>query len=160
MTEVLPPAAQHVQDFLRRAGSFAHVQLLPESTATAEDAAKALGVSISEIGKSIVFGNDDNVLVVVVCGDQRVDGQALSKRFGSDVKPLKADIVKARTGYSIGGVSPYGLPPDIRIVVDMRIQSFSACYVAAGHPKAIVLTSGRELVALTDPVLDVVAIHL
>lgn len=159
MTQPLPPTAQHVQDFLRRLdGSQAHVQLLSETTATAQDAARALDVSVSQIGKSIVFGCGDTVLVAVVCGDQRVDGEALSRLVQSEAKPLRADEVKARTGYVIGGVSPFGLPPDVSVIVDMRLHNYSLCYVAAGHPRAVVRTSGEELVKSTGATVETIAV--
>jgi prolyl-tRNA editing enzyme YbaK/EbsC (Cys-tRNA(Pro) deacylase) len=158
MTQPLPSAAQHVHDFLRRKGSLAQVQLLSETAATAQDAAKALDVSVSQIGKSIVFGRDNIVIVVVVCGDQRVDGEALSRLFQSKTKTLRADEVKSRTGYVIGGVSPFGLPANVRVVVDTRLQKYSLCYVAAGHPKAVVRTSGEELVALTGAAVETIAL--
>lgn len=145
-THLLPPGAQHVQDFLRGRGSLARVQVLAETAATAQDAARALNVSVSQIGKSIVFGSGDTVLVVVVCGDQRVDNDAISRLVQSEVKPLRADAIKHKTGYSIGGVSPFGLPSDVTVIVDIRLHKYTTCYVAAGHPKAVVRTNGKELV--------------
>jgi len=159
MAQLLPPAAEYVQEFLHRSGSLAQVQLLSETAATAQDAAKALGVSVSQIGKSIVFGNSEKVLVVVCCGDQKVDSQVISKLIESEAKPLRADEIKIRTGYTIGGVSPFGLPPDVRVVVDVRLHKYFRCYVAAGHPKAVVRTSGEELVALTGALIDSVAFN-
>lgn len=158
MTEPLPPAVQHVQDVLRRNGSIAQVQLLSETSATAQDAAKALDVSVSQIGKSIVFGSGDNLLIVVVCGDQRVDSETLSKLIQSEAKPLRADEVKTRTGYAIGGVSPFGLPADVSVIVDTRLSNFSVCYVAAGHPRAVVRVTGEELVTQASARVEKVAL--
>lgn len=147
----LPDGAQKVQDFLVSNGSRAKVQVLSDSTATARDAALALGVPVSHIGKSIVFGSNQGVLVAVVCGDHRVDAEALAHCLQvSGVKPLKADEVKSRTGYVIGGVSPFGLPSDVKVIVDSKLGGFEECYVAAGHPKAVVHVQLKELMALTN----------
>jgi prolyl-tRNA editing enzyme YbaK/EbsC (Cys-tRNA(Pro) deacylase) len=131
-------------------GSPGQVRLLPDSTATALEAATALGVSVSQIGKSIVFGSSIGLIVAVVCGDQKVDPDILAKSLrAEDVRLLKADEVKTATGYAVGGVSPFALPPGTAIVVDSRLHGLPDCYVSAGHPKVVVHTSGRELIDLT-----------
>jgi prolyl-tRNA editing enzyme YbaK/EbsC (Cys-tRNA(Pro) deacylase) len=146
----LPEGAQRVQDFLSEKGSRGRVQLLPDSTATALEAATALGVSVGQIGKSIVFGNDSELVIAIACGDHKIAPKLLTQSLRvENLRLLKADEVKARTSYTIGGVSPFALPPGTLIVVDTRLYSFPDCYVAAGHPKAIVHTSGQELIALT-----------
>jgi prolyl-tRNA editing enzyme YbaK/EbsC (Cys-tRNA(Pro) deacylase) len=150
MSVPLPEGAQRVQDFLSGMDSLGRVRLLPDSTATAPDAAAALGVSVSQIGKSIVFGSDAGLVVAIVCGDQKVAPDALASALRTEnVRLLKADEVKAETGYAIGGVSPFALPSSALIVVDSRLHGLPDCYVAAGHPKAVVHTNGRELVELT-----------
>lgn len=161
MSRTLPSGAQRVQDFLLDRGSHAHVQLLPETTATARDAATALGVEVHQIGKSIVFGASDRVIVAVLCGDQRVDTDALARALGeTSVVPMKAEGVRERTGFVIGGVSPFALPNIVRIILDSRLYAFPACYVAAGHPKAVVLTNGEDLVSLTSATVQSIAVNL
>ena len=158
MSLLLPEGAQRVQDFLLSKNSERQVQLLPDSTATARDAANSLGTSVSRIGKSIVFGSNNGVIVAVICGNQKVDINALGEAFHTiNIKPLRADRVKMQTGYVIGGVSPFALPLDVKIVVDLSLYNLADCYVAAGHPKAVVRTSGKELVALTNSAIEAVA---
>jgi prolyl-tRNA editing enzyme YbaK/EbsC (Cys-tRNA(Pro) deacylase) len=151
MDQLLPETAERVQQVLIDKGSTAIVRLLPDTTATALDAAKALNVPVSHIGKSIVFGSDQGVLVVVICGDQRVNTDRLSQLLQvTGIKSLRADEVKLQTGFVIGGVSPFGLPAHITIVIDSSLHSFTSCYVAAGHPKAVVQIGLTELIALTN----------
>jgi prolyl-tRNA editing enzyme YbaK/EbsC (Cys-tRNA(Pro) deacylase) len=159
MSQQLPEGAQRVQQFLTAQGSQSKVCLLPDTTATAQDAAKALNVPVSLIGKSIVFGSDRGVVVAVVCGDQRVDTNSLAQAVQvAALKSLRADEVKRYTGYVIGGVSPFNLPSGIEIVIDSHLRNFPACYVAAGHPKAVVQISLDELVAITSAVVSPIAI--
>jgi Cys-tRNA(Pro) deacylase len=151
MVTHLPDGAQKVQDFLVNNGCRAKVRVLPSSTATAHDAALALGVPLSYIGKSVVFGSNQGLIVAVICGDQRVDTEALARNLEvSSIEPLKAEDVRSKTGYVIGGVSPFGLPEDVRVVVDSKLGGFEECYVAAGHPKAIVHVQLKELLAITN----------
>jgi Cys-tRNA(Pro) deacylase len=161
MERKLPEDAQHVQDFLVEKGSDCKVRLLPDTTATAQEAAKALGVPVSHIGKSIVFGKDDCVIVAIICGDQRVDVAALGRILElTDIKPLRADDVKRHTGYVIGGVSPFGLPSGTIIVLDSYLSTFQKCYVAAGHPKAVIQVNLEELVAITKAMVSPIAIKV
>jgi prolyl-tRNA editing enzyme YbaK/EbsC (Cys-tRNA(Pro) deacylase) len=158
MPQILPSSARRVQEFLLHRGSKAEVQLLPDTTATAQDAAAALDVQLFQIGKSIVFQASDRILVVVLCGDQRVDTNSLAQmNCVVRISALSADEVKIRTGYIIGGVSPFGLPSDVQVIVDSRLHNLSNCYVAAGHPKAVVLTNGEEIIQLTGGVVETIA---
>src|SRR6516225_6134046 len=106
----LPDGALRVQQFLFERGSAAVVRLLPETTATAQDAATSLGVPVSHIGKSIVFASKSVTIVAIACGDDRIDPDALAVAADvAGVKPMRAAAVKESTGYAIGGVSPFGL---------------------------------------------------
>jgi prolyl-tRNA editing enzyme YbaK/EbsC (Cys-tRNA(Pro) deacylase) len=159
MNPDLSDSARRVQDFLSQKGSEAVVRLLPESTATALEAATALGVPVSHIGKSIVFDSEKGVVVAVVCGDQRVDTACLAAILEVvNLRPLRAEGVKKETGFVIGGVSPFGLPPNVRIIVDARLKTLGRCYVAAGHPKAVVGVDFNSLVALTGAQVEPIAI--
>jgi prolyl-tRNA editing enzyme YbaK/EbsC (Cys-tRNA(Pro) deacylase) len=159
MSQALPSGAKRVQDFLSAERSASNVQVLSETTATAHDAAKALGVSVHQIGKSIVFGAGEVVILVVVCGDQRVRVDALSKVTGvQGLAALKAAAVKNRTGYAIGGVSPFALPSDVKVIIDSTLYGCEKFFVAAGHPKAVVLTRGEELLTLTGATVEAIAI--
>jgi Cys-tRNA(Pro) deacylase len=155
----LPEGAQRVQQFLFEHGSAAVVRLLPETTATAQDAATALGVSVSQIGKSIVFASEEDTIVAIACGDQRIDADALARAVDAvEVTVMRAGAVKRSTGYVIGGVSPFGVPAGVKIILDSRLRDFAECYVAAGHPKAIVQITPDELVAITGAVVSPIAV--
>jgi prolyl-tRNA editing enzyme YbaK/EbsC (Cys-tRNA(Pro) deacylase) len=160
MLETFPEDVNRVRDFLRSKNSKSVVQMLPESTATAQEAADTLSVALYQIGKSIVLGNESQTIVAIVCGDQKVDVNALSKEINiAELKPLKADDVKKRVGFVIGGVSPFSLPTSTIIIVDSRLHNLGECYVAAGHPKAVIKTSGKEIVDLTGATVSLICVQ-
>ena len=70
----------------------------------------------------------DHMILALIAGDQKCDTQALEKLTGYDGKLLRpdADFVKSKTGYSIGGVSPLGLPPDAKVYVDKSLNRFES----------------------------------
>lgn len=147
----LPEGARRVQQVLTDRGSQAMVLVLPRTAATAQEAANALGVPVAYIGKSIVFATETQVAVAVVCGDQRVDPALLAEALGAgQAATLRADEVRRRTGYVIGGVSPFGLPSGVEVVVDPDLRALGWCYVAAGHPMAVVKIGLDELLAATN----------
>jgi prolyl-tRNA editing enzyme YbaK/EbsC (Cys-tRNA(Pro) deacylase) len=125
---------------------------------TSQEAADALGVSVGQIAKSVVFRReqDDSAVLVVAAGDRRVD----EKRVASITGPLgraDADFVKARTGFSIGGVSPLAHAEPLTVLIDRSLFRFAAVWAAAGHPNGVFCASPDELVRLAAaPVADVV----
>lgn len=129
---------------------------------TSQEAADALGVAVGQIAKSVVFRRklDDGAVLVVTAGDRRVD----EKRVAAITGPLgraDADFVKARTSFSIGGVSPLGFAEPqaqaLTVLIDRSLFRFDAVWAAAGHPNGVFRATPDELLRLTAaPVADVV----
>lgn len=154
MSVALPEGAMRVQGELDRIGSGLRVEMLPESTATAEDAARAVGVTAREIGKSIVFTDGERAIVAIVPGDRRVSVARLATNTNcNSLKRPDAEMVYKLTGFRIGGVSPFALPTTTLLVMDSRLMDLDALYVAAGHPRAVTRIRGRELLTLSRAVL-------
>lgn len=156
----LPASTQRVADLLRKRQHPHPVVVLPASGRTAAEAAAALGCSVAEIAKSIVFRclGDDSAVVVIASGANRVDEHKVAALVG----PLgKADaaFVRAHTGYAIGGVCPVGHPTETRILIDQSLCQFAAVWAAAGHPHAVFKLTPQELLAMTGGRVADVALH-
>jgi prolyl-tRNA editing enzyme YbaK/EbsC (Cys-tRNA(Pro) deacylase) len=125
---------------------------------TSQEAADALGIAVGQIAKSVIFRRkaDDSAVLVVTSGDRRVD----EKRVAAIAGPLgraDAEFVKARTGFSIGGVAllAHASPPFT--LIDRELFRFGEIWAAAGHPNGVFKLSPQQLEALTGaPVADVV----
>lgn len=125
---------------------------------TAQEAADALGVCVGQIAKSVVFRRqvDAAAVLVVTSGDRRVDERKVSALVGG-VGRADAEFVKARTGFTIGGVAPVGHATRPVTLVDRELFRFDEIWAAAGHPNGVFRLSPDELVRLTGaPVADVV----
>lgn len=130
---------------------------------TAQEAADALGVTLGQIAKSVVFRRkaDDTAVLVITSGDKRVDEAKLKPHTGA-LGRADADFVKARTGFSIGGVSPAGFAPSDgadppQLFIDRELFRFDIIWAAAGHPNGVFKLTPGELEKLTGaPVIDVV----
>ena len=140
-----------------------HTPLWLDVTArTSLEAAEALGVSLGQIAKSVVFRRkaDETAVMVIASGDLRVDETKLKKHTGP-LGRADANYVKARTGFSIGGVSPLGFAPvdgttQPLVFIDRELFRFDVVWAAAGHPNGVFKMTPDQLVALTGaPVIDV-----
>jgi len=134
---------------------------LEVSARTSQEAADALGVSLGQIAKSVVFRRkaDGTAVLVIASGDKRVDEAKLKAHTGP-LGRADADYVKARTGFAIGGVSPLGFAPEEgegpRLFIDRELFRFDVIWAAAGHPNGVFKMTAAELEKLTGaPVIDV-----
>ncbi len=122
--------------FLEERGIEAEVVVLDKSTRTSQMAADALGCSVAQIAKSIVFVNDA-AAVVVISGDKRVDVRKLSKLLGHKMSIADADAVRKHTGYAIGGVPPFPHNDDVQVLLDRSLGRFEDVWTAAGTPHSV-----------------------
>jgi prolyl-tRNA editing enzyme YbaK/EbsC (Cys-tRNA(Pro) deacylase) len=143
--------AARVQAALAAAGSAAVVRELPDSAHTSAEAAAALGVSVDQIAKSLVFVADDEPVLIVLCGSDRLDPARLAQHLGATtVRRADASTVREATGFPIGGVSPVGHADGLRVLVDRALAAYPAVWAAAGTPNAVFPTSFAELLAASD----------
>jgi len=156
----LPEGVQRVAQALQQAGHGPLPVMLSESARTAQEAADGLGVQLGQIAKSVIFRRkaDDVAVLVVTSGDRRVDEKKVSALVGK-VGRADADFVKAKTGFTIGGVSPVAhLNPAVTLL-DQDLWRFDDIWAAAGHPHGVFRLSPEDLKRLTGaPVADVVVL--
>ena len=154
----LPEGVQRVTRMLHEAGHAHAPQMLDGAARTAQQAADALGIDVGQIAKSIIFRrkSDDVAVLVVTSGDKRVDEKKVDALIGKTSR-ADADFVKAKTGFSIGGVSPFAHATPPVTLIDRELFRFDEIWAAAGHPHSVVRMSPKELERLTGaPVADVV----
>lgn len=160
-----PEGVRRVAQVLQSLGHAHAPCMLDDAARTAQQAADALGVSLGQIAKSIVFRRkpDATAVLVIASGDRRVDErkvQALVCRDGQKLGRADADFVKQSTGFSIGGVSPlaHAMPPVT--LVDQDLWRFDEIWAAAGHPHAVFRLTPADLLRLTQaPRADVALVE-
>ena len=157
----LPEGVQRVMAALDALGHPHVPVMLDDAARTAQQAADALGVELGQIAKSIVFKRkpDEAAVLVITSGDRRVDEkkvQALVCAEGQKLGRADADFVKAKTGFSIGGVSPVAHAEPPVTLIDAELLRFEVVWAAAGHPHGVFRLAPQDLGALTGaPVADV-----
>lgn len=118
----------------------------PEGTRTAVDAARAVGVEVGQIVKSLVFRRADDAskpLLVLASGPNRVDEAALG------LERADAAFVRAVTGYAIGGIPPFGHAQPLETVIDEDLLRYDVVWAAAGRPDTNFAIDPRKLVEVT-----------
>jgi Cys-tRNA(Pro) deacylase len=105
----------------------------PEGTKTAADAAAAIGVTVGQIVKSLVFGVDNEIVMALVSGSNQLDEMKLALAAGgAKCARVDADAVREATGYPIGGVPPFGHSTQLRVFVDPDLLQYDEVWAAAG----------------------------
>ncbi|MBT4043645.1 MAG: YbaK/EbsC family protein [Rhodospirillaceae bacterium] len=139
------------QRALLDAGSSANVIALTETARTAQDAADSVECALGAIVKSLVFRVEGRAVLALVAGDRQCDTKALPLALGmtGKCKRADADLVRAATGFAIGGVAPLGHPTQLPTAIDQSLGRFETLYAAAGHPYCVFPTNLAELVNLT-----------
>jgi len=139
------PNAQRIQAALTERGSSAEVIQVPDSTRTAAEAAAALGTTVSQIVKSLVFVADGRPLLVLTSGSERVSTEKVRALVGAKVTRPDADTVKRLTGYAIGGIPPLAHDTPARVLMDPHLLAFDVVWAAAGTPHAVFGIAPDEL---------------
>lgn len=119
-------------------------------THTAETAAAAVGCSVAEIAKTLLFLVGGQPVAVVTCGDMKVKSSLLKREFGlaGKVRLPAEEQVERYSGYKPGGVCPFLLPAELPLRLDSSLERFPLVYAAAGtsHSAApVTLAQLRQL---------------
>ena len=125
------------------------VRRFPAGTRTAEDAARAIGCEVAQIVKSLVFSVSGRPVIALVSGRNRLDPQRLAALAGGQVGKADAAAVREATGYSIGGVPPFGHAADMPVYVDRDLLGFETVWAAAGTPDSVFPITPKRLVELS-----------
>jgi len=138
----------------REAGLTITTRRFPEGTKTAADAAAAIGVTVGQIVKSLVFGVDNEIVMALVSGSNQLDEKKLALAAGgAKCARVDADAVRDATGYPIGGVPPLGLATQMRIFVDPDLLEYDEVWAAAGTWNDVFPINPNDLQRVTNGVV-------
>ena len=149
----LSESAQKVQKELLARGIQAKVVELPDSTRTAVEAAQAIGCTVAQIVKSLVFRGTQsgNAILIEASGINRVNEKVVSQVVGEPIVKADADFVREKTGFAIGGIPPVGhISPLGAVIIDEDLLQYAELWAAAGTPHAVFPLTPQELLTLTS----------
>jgi len=145
------PTALRTAALLAERGLTTQVVEFEQPTRTSAEAAAAIGCSVAEIAKSVVFRGkaSGQAVVVVASGDNRVSESKVKVLVGESLGRADADFVRSATGYAIGGVAPVGHATVAKVVLDQDLQRFATIWAAAGTPFSVFPLTPLQLQAVT-----------
>lgn len=144
----LPMSLDTVRAFLSTHAPDIAILEMPTRTATVPEAAEAHGVVPGQIAKTLSLWLKDEVILLLLGGDARIDNARFKARFQTKARMLNADEVVHWTGHPVGGVCPFGLAQPLRVYADVSLRRFDTVLPAAGATHAAVRLSPDRLVAL------------
>lgn len=141
---------KRVRHALETAGVAAEVLDLGE-TRTAEQAAAAAGCALDQIVKSIIFRGEasGHVRLFLTAGGNRVCPERASALAGEALGRADATLVRAETGFAIGGVAPLGHLSSLPVWMDPRLLDFAQVWAAAGTPRHVFAIDPQVLQRIT-----------
>ena len=147
MKPATAPSALKVQAAL---GERFEVLEFDASTRTAADAAAAVGCTVAQIAKSLVFrAQGGRPVLVVASGIHRVEEKRIAALVGEPITRADANFVREATGFAIGGVPPVGHTTAPVVLIDEGLMGFREIWAAAGTPNAVFRLTPADLVELT-----------
>ena len=118
---------------------------------TAADAATAIGCEIDQIAKSIIFRGAESgaAILFLTAGGHQVDPDRAAALAGEALGKADAALVRAQTGFAIGGVAPVGHLNPIRAFADTRLMDFDVVWAAAGTPHHVFRSNPADLLRIS-----------
>ena len=142
---------RRVQSALEAAGLAARIRETDDSARTAQGAAAAVGCAVDQIAKSVIFRGEESghVVLFLTAGGNRVDPAKATGVAGQRLDKADAELIRAETGFAIGGVAPLGHLSRIEAYLDPRLLEFDTVWAAAGTPRHVFAIAPGDLLRVT-----------
>ena len=134
-------AKKHLQKY----GLENKIMEFPVSSATVEEAAKAVGCKECEIAKTLSFIVDDKPILIVVAGDSKIDNSKYKQEFHKKAKMIPFLEVEKLVGHNVGGVCPFGINENVTVYLDSSLKRFETIYPACGSSNSAVKLTIEEI---------------
>lgn len=136
---------ERVKSYLARFGADARILEFPVSSATVELAAKALGCEPGRIAKTLAFGVNGEVVLIVCAGDVKIDNRKFKDFFRTKAAMLPRETTAEATGHAVGGVCPFAVNDGVKVFLDESLKRFATVYPACGSANSAIELSLPEL---------------
>ncbi len=151
MPNSLKPSAAKVQQTVLDLGFDFTIVEFDQTTRTSADAAEAIGCTVGQIAKTLVFMTAQSRLpvLIIASGVNRVKEKMIAGYLGEKIKKADADFVREKTGFAIGGIPPVGHSEPINTFIDQDLFKYSEIWAAAGTPNAVFRLNPDDLLKMT-----------
>ena len=133
------------KEHLKKYGLENRIMEFAVSSATVEEAAKAINCSEEEIVKTLSFIVEDKPILIAVAGDSKIDNRKFKAEFHTKAKMIPSDSVEKLIGHAVGGVCPFGTNENVDVYLDNSLRRFGTVYPASGSSNSAVKLTIDEL---------------
>ncbi len=141
---------ESVRAFFAERAPDVEILVTPVSSATVTEAANAHGVAPAQIAKTLSLRLKDEVILLVMGGEAKLDNRKFKDRFGTKARMLGAEEVVEHTGHPVGGVCPFGLPRPLATFADVSLRRFDIVIPAAGATNAALRIAPERMAELAQ----------
>jgi len=134
-----------VRKYFAEFGIEGRIQEFETSSATVALAAEALHCEEERIAKTLAFQKDDEVILIVVAGDQKIDNRKFKAYFQMRARMVAFDQVEEAVGHAAGGVCPFAVNEGVKIYLDISLQKFVTVFPACGSSNSAIELTIDEL---------------
>ncbi|MGH9393952.1 MAG: aminoacyl-tRNA deacylase [Terriglobales bacterium] len=114
---------------------------------------RALGVDEHQVIKTLVMEDDLGTgLIVLMHGDCEVSTRDLARQLGRrSIEPSRPEVAQHRTGYLVGGTSPFGTRQLLPVYAEASIRALDRIYINGGKRGYLVEMASSELWRVLNP---------
>jgi len=149
-----------LQAFMQEHNIPGEILHLSVPTPTVETAAQAVGTTVDQIIKSILFIVDDQPVLAIACGLPSINRRAIADVYEVGKKRIKLaapETVLDISGYEVGAMPPFGHRQPLTTLIDRRVLEFTDAYAGGGAENAIVHLHPQDILRVTGAqVLDLI----
>jgi prolyl-tRNA editing enzyme YbaK/EbsC (Cys-tRNA(Pro) deacylase) len=138
-------AIEKVKDYFKNYGIENRIIESKESSATVELAAIAFGCEPKRIAKSLSFMVNNNPILVLTAGDNKIDNAKFKNYFGVKASMIAFDDVEKLIGHSVGGVCPFATNDNVKVYLDVSMKRFDTVFPACGSSNSAIELTINEL---------------
>jgi len=138
-----------VKDFLATHAPDVQIIPLAESSSTYTLSAD-WGIAPGQIAKTLTLRVGERNVIVVACGDSRLDNRKVKRTLGGKASMLPADQTAELTGHPPGGVCPFALATPLPVYFDIQLQAYDEVVPAAGDTHAAIRIDPHRMAALVN----------
>ena len=136
---------EKAKEYLKKFNLENNIMEFNTSSATVEEAAKALNCEEKEIAKTLSFLVNDEAILIVVAGDKKIDNGKYKAEFNTKAKMIPYDDVENYTGHKPGGVCPFGVNENVKVYLDESLKRVNVSYPAGGRSTSAVKLTIADL---------------
>jgi prolyl-tRNA editing enzyme YbaK/EbsC (Cys-tRNA(Pro) deacylase) len=146
-----------VIDSARDLGLDVTVRRMPDTRASVDDTAAAIGCGAARIASSAVYVADGDPVVCVASAGCVVDSDLLADALDvAEIRLASSSETRAATGFPAGGVPPFG--HGLPVVVDAALLGHTTVWAAGGDGHTLVELEPERLASCTAATVAAVVV--